>query len=215
MPARLGAIYQRFGKETAMLTQTLEASIASSIHTPLTIQQHFVVELCVIRLHDAWSRFCRELVVTSAYAKPMTAQGDRVPRAPGVKRRDQVIPKLLATYKKRSQEPYWYLTDQCLDAAGRLKVSNYSAIASGIGISFPDMSPSPNDQVRLVRNFFCSPASGKRGQSPGNCPQPPYTGNNPSAFPGHSHGSARHIGIQALGQPAAIDGLFVHSINRG
>ena len=154
MPASLVAIYQRFVKETAMLTQTLEASIAPSIHTPLTIQQHSVVELCVIRLHDAWSRFCRELVVTSAYAKPLTAQGDRVPRAPGVQRRDQVIPKLLATYKKRSQEPYWYLTDQCLDAAGRLKVSNYSAISSGIGISFPDMSPSPNDQVRLVRNFF-------------------------------------------------------------
>ena len=154
MPARLGAIYQRFGKETAMLTQTLESSIAPSIHTPLTIQQHSVVELCVIRLHDAWSRFCRELVVTSAYAKPLTAQGNRVPRASGVQRRDQVIPKLLATYKKRSQEPYWYLTDQCLDAAGRLKVSNYSAISSGIGLSFPDMSPSPNDQVRLVRNFF-------------------------------------------------------------
>ena len=154
MPARLGAIYQRFGKETAMLTQTLEASIASSLHTPLTSQQRFVVELCVIRLHDAWSRFCRELVVTSAYAKPLTAQGNRVPRAPGVQRRDQVIPKLIATYKKRSQEPYWYLTEQCLDAAGRLKVSNYSALSSGIGISFPDMSPSPNDQVRLVRNFF-------------------------------------------------------------
>lgn len=154
MPASLVAIYQRFVKETAMLTQTLEASIAPSIHTPLTIQQHSVVELCVIRLHDAWSRFCRELVVTSAYAKPLTAQGNRVPRAPGVQRRDQVIPKLLATYKKRSQEPYWYLTNQCLDAAGRLKVSNYSALSSGIGISFPDMSPSPNDQVRLVRNFF-------------------------------------------------------------
>ena len=154
MPVSLVAIYQRFVKETAMLTQTLEASIASSIHTPLTIQQHSVVELCVIRLHDAWSRFCRELVVTSAYAKPLTAQGNRAPRAPGVQRRDQVIPKLLATYKKRSQEPYWYLTNQCLDAAGRLKVSNYSALSSGIGISFPDMSPSPNDQVRLVRNFF-------------------------------------------------------------
>ena len=147
MPACLGAIYQRFGKETAMLTQTLEASIAPSIHTPLTIQQHFVVELCVIRLHDAWARFCRELVVTSAYAKPLTAQGTRVPRAPGVKRRDQVIPEFTATYP-------WYVSRQCLDAAKRLKVSNYSAIASGIGVSFPDMSPSPNDQVRLVRNFF-------------------------------------------------------------
>lgn len=155
MPASLGAIYQRFGKETAMLTQTLEASIAPSIHTPLTIQQHSVVELCVIRLHDAWSRFCRELVVTSAYAKPLTAQGYRIPRAPGVKRRDQVIPKLLATYPKRNKEPTtWYVPGDCLDIAKRIEVSNYSAIASGIGISFPDMSPSPNDQVRLVRNFF-------------------------------------------------------------
>lgn len=154
MPASLVAIYRRFSKETAMLTRTLEASIASSVHTPLTRQQSFVAELCVIRLHDAWSRFCRELVVTSAYAQPMTAQGSRVPRAPGVKRRDQVIPKLLATYQKRTQEPHWYLSEQCLDAARRLKVSNYSAIFSGIGASFPEVSPSPNDQVRLVRNFF-------------------------------------------------------------
>jgi len=129
-----------------MLTQTLEASITSSFYTPLE-SQHLVAEMCVIRLHDAWVRFCRELVVTSAYAKPLTAQGRRVPRVPGVKRRDQVIPELPATYP-------WHMSARCLDAARRLKVSNYSAISSGIGVSFPDMSPSPNDQVRLVRNFF-------------------------------------------------------------
>lgn len=154
MPASLVAIYQRFSKETVLLTQTLESSVASSLNTPFGIQQHFAAEMCVIRLNDAWSRFCRELVVTSAYAKPLTAQGSRVPRAPGVKRRDQVIPKLLATYPRRSQEPDWYIPDRCLDAAKRLNVSNYPAISSGIGASFPGSSPSPNDQVRLVRNFF-------------------------------------------------------------
>lgn len=154
MPASLVAIYRRFSKETAMLTRTLEASIASR-HTHLTSQQSFVVELCVIRLHDAWSRFCRELVVTSAYAKPLTAQGNRVQRVPGVKRRDQVIPKLLATYPKRNKEPTtWYMPGDCLDIAKRIEVSNYSAIASGIGASFPGASPSPDEQVRRVRNFF-------------------------------------------------------------
>ena len=146
MPASLVAIYRRFSKETALLTWTLESSIASPCHTPLT-SQHFVAELCVIRLHDAWSRFCRELIVTSAYAKPLTAQGNRVPRAPGVKRRDQVIPEFPVTYP-------WYMSERCLDAARRLNVSNYSAISGGIGASFLGVSPSTNDQVRLVRNFF-------------------------------------------------------------
>lgn len=155
MPANLVAIYQRFGKETALLTQTLESSIVPSLHTSLTSQQCFVAEMCVIRLQDAWSRFCRELVVTSAYAKPLNAQGNRVPRAPGVKRRDQVIPKLLATYPNRNKEPTtWYMPGDCLDIAKRIEVSNYSTIASGIGASFPGASTSPNDQVRLVRNFF-------------------------------------------------------------
>lgn len=147
MPAGLVAIYQRFGKETALLTQTLEASIALSLNIPLTSQQSLVAEMCVIRLQDAWSRFCRELVVTSAYARPLTAQGQRVPRAPGIQRRDQIIPEFPTTYP-------WYMSNRCLDAAKRLNVSNYPAISRGIGASFPGVSPSPNEQVRLVRNFF-------------------------------------------------------------
>ncbi len=108
------------------------------------------IEACVIRLHDAWARFCRELVVVSAYRQPLTAQGVSVTRVVGLSRRRDVIPALLSTYKKKRNEPAWAIPTFCIDAAQRLGVSNYGEINSGIGLS---ISPSPTDQLRHVRNF--------------------------------------------------------------
>lgn len=154
MRASLVQLYKRFYKETASLSETVQTN--NPLHQPqgtdlLDKNPQYVCEMCVIRLHDAWARFCRELVVMSAYAEPLTGQGGRVPRAPGIRDRRHVIPTLLATYKKRTEEPNWHIPGDSLDAARRLNVQNYQSIAGGIGRSLPR---SPTDQLREARNFF-------------------------------------------------------------
>ncbi len=147
--------YREFLKETHLLLEVVDASPVASHNSSIkTKQRNFAIEMCVVRLHDSWARFCRELVVVSAYAEPLTANGIKVPRIRGVNHRSQVIPTLLATYKKRREEPSWYLARDCIDASLRLQVSNHRTISTGIGLSFPSLSISPNDQIRMVRNFF-------------------------------------------------------------
>ena len=148
MPASLVKPYRRFLKETTSLAHILESTASPSAHTR---HQQLIREMCVIRLHDAWARFCRELVVLSTYAQPLTAQGQRVPRVSGIRDRQQVIPALIKTYQRRTAEPFWHIPMECIDAAHRLNVANYSAIAGGLGRSSPQ---SPTDQLRQMRNFF-------------------------------------------------------------
>ena len=133
-----------------MLANILESTLASQVKS--SVDEGLLRlsrEMCVMRLHDAWARFCRELIVISAYAKPITTQAQQVQRAPQIKKRNDVIPKLMSTYKKRRFEPKWYDAAECLDAAKRLKISNFAAIMSGLGLS-----PSPVEDLTYVRNFF-------------------------------------------------------------
>jgi hypothetical protein len=55
----------------------------------------------------------------------------------------------MATYTKRKTEPKWFDATECIDAASRLKVSNLTSIAAGLGAT-----TSPADVLRNVRNFF-------------------------------------------------------------
>ena len=152
MPNSLVKPYRKFLKETASLAHIIESAASALSHTWLGPEQ-LTCEMCVIRLHDAWAHFCRELVVLSAYAQPLTAQGQRVTRAHGIRDRQQVIPALFATYprRRRNTEPPWHIPGKCIDAASRLNISNNSTIAIGLGQSFPQ---SPTDQLSDVRNFF-------------------------------------------------------------
>ncbi len=152
MPNSLVKLYRKFLKETASLEHILESTTSPSANTQHRPEhEQLIREMCVIRLHDAWARFCRELVFLSAYAQPLTAQGQRVPRVSGIRDRQQVIPALFATYRRRTTEPSWHIPRDCIDTAGRLKISNNSTVASGLGQSF---TVSPTDQLKQMRNFF-------------------------------------------------------------
>jgi len=143
-------LYKQFVKESVMLTFILESSVTSNIRS--SIDENLLRlsrEMCIVRLHDAWARFCRELVIISAYAKPFRAQGQQVQKAPGIKKRKDVIPKLISTYKGKRFEPRWHDAFECLDAANRLNISNSSVILSGLSLS-----PSPVEDLTYVRNFF-------------------------------------------------------------
>jgi hypothetical protein len=156
----LSTLYQQFLKETASIVTTFDAVLPNvrpfdqSCINPHT-NSH---QMCVIELHDAWARFCRELIFVSAACRPTTFSGLIVPLALGITHRSQVLPKLHASFPKAKPfwwEPRWGDAGACLDAAKRLKVNNYADISSGLTIT-----PSPAENLRHVRNFFAHKSQG-------------------------------------------------------
>ncbi len=107
-------------------------------------------EMVVIRLHDAWTRFCREVVVLSALGNITTIGGTTLTPVPGITDRSSFFPVLRKKYPYRlSFEPKWGTAIQCIDAAARLSLGNRSTIAAAIGAV-----NSPAESIRKVRNYY-------------------------------------------------------------
>lgn len=106
---------------------------------------------CVIRLYDAWSRFCRLVVIVSAGARPVTVASGRVGRAPGISSVTDVLPTLRALHPKvpPGWEPRWGRAADCLAAARDLRIGNFPTVSAAIGVT-----PSPAEDLRIVRNFY-------------------------------------------------------------
>ncbi len=106
-------------------------------------------EMCVVRLQDAWARFCRELVLISASEQPITLNGTLLPLAPGIKCRKDALSALRVIYNRPPWEPKWFDAQACLKPATILRISNYASMSGGIAVS-----PSPLDDLRTLRNFL-------------------------------------------------------------
>lgn len=141
---------RRLSSELAWLRQEHHAA---SLASKRTRREQLAAEMAVIRMHDAWARYCRELVILSATGNTATLNGVIVPEV--IRRRSDVVPILLATYKKQKYEPRWEKATECIDAASRLKVSNLTTLTAALGAA-----NSPAEEIRLVRNFY---AHRKRG----------------------------------------------------
>jgi len=103
--------------------------------------------MAVIRIYDAWARYSRELIVLSAWGNSLTLSGVVLPAV--VKKRSDVIPTLLATYRKKKYEPKWASATECIDAANRLKIANLGTLAAALGAT-----NSPAEEIRNVRNYY-------------------------------------------------------------
>jgi hypothetical protein len=137
----------RLKKEAVWLQRELVQ--ASSVNGR---DKQLICEMVVIRLHDAWARFCRELVILSAYGHTVTFGGIKInPSSAAITSCKSVVPVLLSTYKRkgRSFEPRWFDAGECVDAAKRLSIMNLSTVAGAIG-----STNSPADDIRRVRNFY-------------------------------------------------------------
>lgn len=147
MVCSLELVRRSFAEESQWL---LDAYVGNLAHDPpLPREPGLCAEMAVVRLHDAWARFSRELVLQSAACAPTTAAGVLIPRAPGIRRRRDVIPVLLATYRKRVFEPRWAAAKEAIDAAQRLRIANLGTVAAALGAM-----NSPSEEIRLVRNYF-------------------------------------------------------------
>ena len=152
MTATLENIHKKFERECLLLNHVFD-SIAGTGYQARFLQNHLIKEMCVIRLHDAWSKFCRELILSSAGSRPKTSSGIRLTRAPGVNKYNDALTVLQSKYNKNSSwEPIWHNPSRCLDAAKKLQVPNYDVINQGLSLSFDGQHPTA--QLTAVRNYF-------------------------------------------------------------
>ena len=108
----------------------------------------------VLRLHEAWARFCRELVLTSARGQVVTSTGAVVRRSPLVSQMRTPLVVLKASYPPSRQrkflwEPKWFDAGEAIDAARRLKISNFAEVSAGLGVAGHAL-----DELRACRNFL-------------------------------------------------------------
>jgi hypothetical protein len=145
-------LYQKFISESSKIETRFLTPLPKDEYDKVNcIPVHdYCAEMCVIRLHDAWSRFCRELVLLSAACRPLSASGRPVPLAPGISSKANVFAKLQKSHRKPPfWEPRWGDPSECIDASNVLRLSNRAEISLGLGLT-----PSPVDEVRRIRNFM-------------------------------------------------------------
>ena len=147
---QLQKTYRRFLAESqeildiSLRSQTLAAARVNPDRLP-----EYSAEMSLVKLLDTWSRFCRDLVVWSAVGRTKTGGGILLASAPGIAQHADVIPTLMATYRKRKSEPDWYRASDCIEAARRLRINNFSTVANAIGAK-----NSLADEIRVVRNYY-------------------------------------------------------------
>jgi hypothetical protein len=134
-------------KETGWL---LLEFMQSAKKFPVDRHGQLACEMVVIRMHDAWARFCREIVITSAIGNTVTISGLPVSRCHvTVTDHGSAVAYLLSTYKKRRYEPKWGDVQECIDAASRFRVTNLSTLSAGLGAT-----NSPAEEIRHARNYY-------------------------------------------------------------
>ncbi|WP_392753991.1 hypothetical protein [Streptomyces sp. LN590] len=124
-------------------------------------------EGAVIALHDAWNRFCKNLILHSAYHRFETRSGRALRPIVGRNQTEALQflnANLAAICSKSFGEPTWFIPAATIDAASVLNVPNRSTIAASIGIStiHSTVSPtvgvqanaSPPQEVQSVRNYI-------------------------------------------------------------
>ena len=152
----LRSYYIRFHQESLWILEQFLISVnAIRKNPPSEKHSRLAAEMGVVRLHDAWARFSRNLVIVSAGGRPYTENGLRLRTAPGVKRIQDVIPTLLSSYKKRTLEPPWAIPKESIDAAQRLAIHNFTTFSAAIG-----STPSPAEEMRPLRNFVAHRGKG-------------------------------------------------------
>lgn len=112
--------------------------------------QHALVELCVIRLHDAWHRFSRRVAVASA-SGGITKSGTRLPKCPGIRSIQGVVPRLRSIdgAPPSWREPAWHVSAELSAASVKLGLPNLLQIQAGVGFV-----GSPEPDLRRLRNFY-------------------------------------------------------------
>ncbi|WP_162599608.1 hypothetical protein [Phenylobacterium parvum] len=110
----------------------------------------FVVERIIIQMQIEWEHFVRALILDSATGRHSTRSGPVASTLPvKIRNREHAGHVLIAQYKKRTNEPDWYLPDDAIAAAGKLSLTNEKKIAAELGVT-----PWGLSDLRHLRNFI-------------------------------------------------------------
>jgi len=106
-------------------------------------------EMAVVRLLDAWARFCRALVVNSAAGRARTAVGRRLRRVPHVRSIRDADQLLVSSCVCTRRGPNWAVANHCVQAARFLAIENRLEVTSALGAV-----NSPSERLRAFRNYL-------------------------------------------------------------
>ena len=157
MPRSLHGVYRAFATESYLIVAAFDVEIPDIPKSRLVkriVNAGFgaaVAEACVVKMHDCWARFCRDVVLLSATGGTVTTSGRVLtPPRSGVKNISQALAFIASNWGRKPSfgEPRWGDQNECLKAAQILGVANYATISAAIG-----STPSPADYLRLTRNY--------------------------------------------------------------
>lgn len=125
-----------------MIAVTIADTSAERLH------KDSILKYSVISILDAWSYYCRNLIIYSSVGTIATASGRNLPA--GIFR--NTTEALLASRTDRNgkvhDEPHWHDANTAIAFARKFAVANFSEIANALGDT-----NSPADQIRLLRNY--------------------------------------------------------------
>lgn len=112
----------------------------------------FAREQVLVAAQDSWSRFARELVITSALGNVVNIHGHPVVRSSIVISRSDCLRVLAADVKfkgrKPVKEPKWFDVQELLYAAQLLGLKNYASI------SLATTGIDTFARIRIARNYY-------------------------------------------------------------
>jgi hypothetical protein len=148
--ANLGVLTERFRLESDWILDRYVISLKRMKSSPYPDRgAQLENEMCIIRVHDSWARFCRDLIFFS-YIGGFTKTGKKIPPVTGGRTYSDFMACYKATFKKPPRfEPKWATASDAIDVAQRVKVSNVGTISSALGAV-----NSPANELRIVRNYY-------------------------------------------------------------
>lgn len=114
-----------------------------------TSEEIYVIERLIIQLQIEWELFVRNIILDSATGKYKDKKNNKIFSTYKINSREQASHTLISLYKNKKTEPSWYITKDAIDAAGKLKISNYNTISIELGVT-----PWPLEDLRHIRNFI-------------------------------------------------------------
>jgi hypothetical protein len=111
-------------------------------------KRDFILKYSIISLFDAWSYYCRNLIVYSSVGSISTASGRLLPAGRFRSIHDAILFSRTDRNGVVQDEPRWHDAPTAIALARKFSVSNLSEIANALGDT-----NSPVNQIRLLRNF--------------------------------------------------------------
>src|SRR5437870_3577747 len=121
-------VWRRFAREVELLRALFRRQLPLLLGSALWLKAEptAVQSYALIRLHDAWARYTRTLVLSSAYPC-VTLAGVQIPRSPLLPTKGSALDALRSTYPPRRQkralwEPRWFDATEAITAAQQLQI---------------------------------------------------------------------------------------------